>query len=221
MAKLGAVVDDWMRAADVKISAVQCWTSLEENLRRRAVHDHEHDERFAAVERVRSGCLRSAGDARAGAGFGNAERAARLEQQLRRRSEQSGLLPLQQFAEAFLPRSYDGFSGHHCGHGRQGQYVRDLRGPREIGADELCAIFDGRSDGKIRGYMRRGNLPTIRWRRSAARASWKFREMQKLLRYICENGFEHHVAANFSTVAPVCMKRRRIYLAGKCTRTEQ
>src|SRR6202046_1166048 len=32
MAKLGAVVDDWMRAADVKISAVQCWTSLEENL---------------------------------------------------------------------------------------------------------------------------------------------------------------------------------------------
>jgi len=26
-------------------------------------------------------------------------------------------------------------------------------------------------------------------------------EMQKLLRYICENGFEHHVAANFSQVA--------------------
>jgi L-fucose isomerase-like protein len=25
--------------------------------------------------------------------------------------------------------------------------------------------------------------------------------MQKLLHYICENGFEHHVAANFSTVA--------------------
>ena len=25
--------------------------------------------------------------------------------------------------------------------------------------------------------------------------------MQKLLRYICENGFEHHVAANLSTVA--------------------
>jgi L-fucose isomerase-like protein len=26
-------------------------------------------------------------------------------------------------------------------------------------------------------------------------------QMQKLLHYICENGFEHHVAANFSTVA--------------------
>ena len=32
MAKLGAVVDEWMKAVDVQISAVQCWTSLEENL---------------------------------------------------------------------------------------------------------------------------------------------------------------------------------------------
>ena len=32
MAKLGAVVDDWMKSANVQISAVQCWTSLEENL---------------------------------------------------------------------------------------------------------------------------------------------------------------------------------------------
>ena len=31
MAKLGAVVDDWMHETDVRISAVQCWTSLEEN----------------------------------------------------------------------------------------------------------------------------------------------------------------------------------------------
>src|SRR4029077_1057781 len=32
MAKLGAVVDQWMNAASVQISAVQCWTSIEENL---------------------------------------------------------------------------------------------------------------------------------------------------------------------------------------------
>jgi L-fucose isomerase-like protein len=29
--------------------------------------------------------------------------------------------------------------------------------------------------------------------------------LQKLLRYICAQGFEHHVAANFSqTASPVC-----------------
>src|SRR6202041_1059424 len=32
MAKLGAVVDEWMAATEVAISAVQCWTSIEENL---------------------------------------------------------------------------------------------------------------------------------------------------------------------------------------------
>src|ERR1700756_2489118 len=31
-AKLGAVIDEWMTATEVSISAVQCWTSLEENL---------------------------------------------------------------------------------------------------------------------------------------------------------------------------------------------
>jgi L-fucose isomerase-like protein len=30
MAKLGAVIDGWMREAEVSISAIQCWTSLEE-----------------------------------------------------------------------------------------------------------------------------------------------------------------------------------------------
>src|SRR5581483_8872544 len=32
MAKLGAVVDHWMATTEVAISAVQCWTSIEENL---------------------------------------------------------------------------------------------------------------------------------------------------------------------------------------------
>src|SRR5246500_1404965 len=32
MAKLGAVIDQWMAATEVSISAVQCWTSIEENL---------------------------------------------------------------------------------------------------------------------------------------------------------------------------------------------
>src|SRR5260370_25483513 len=36
--------------------------------------------------------------------------------------------------------------------------------------------------------------------------------MQKLLHYICENGFEHHVAANFSTVAPIIHEATTRYL---------
>jgi L-fucose isomerase-like protein len=36
--------------------------------------------------------------------------------------------------------------------------------------------------------------------------------MQKLLHYICENGFEHHVAANLSSVAPAVYEAATRYL---------
>jgi len=37
-------------------------------------------------------------------------------------------------------------------------------------------------------------------------------QLQKLLRYICERGFEHHVAANFSTVASAVHEATSRYL---------
>ena len=37
-------------------------------------------------------------------------------------------------------------------------------------------------------------------------------QMQKLLHYICENGFEHHVAANLSSVAPAVYEATTRYL---------
>ena len=86
MAKLGAVIDGWMDETEVAISAVQCWTSLEEYFgvvpcTVMSMMSNEPD-----VERLRSGYLRRGRHARAAAGVGNAQRAARLEQQLRRRS---------------------------------------------------------------------------------------------------------------------------------------
>ncbi len=58
MAKLGAVVDGWMDETDVNVSAVQCWTVDGRVLRRRALHDDEHDEQRADAERLRSRRLR-------------------------------------------------------------------------------------------------------------------------------------------------------------------
>jgi hypothetical protein len=36
--------------------------------------------------------------------------------------------------------------------------------------------------------------------------------MQKLLRFICENGYEHHVAANLSSVAGMLEEATNRYL---------
>jgi len=44
MAKPGAVVNQWMAATEVTISAVRCWTSIEENLGVVPLHSYEYDE---------------------------------------------------------------------------------------------------------------------------------------------------------------------------------
>jgi hypothetical protein len=95
-----------------------------------------------------------------------------------------------------------GFSGNHSRHCGQGEYVWNHGGPGEVGAHELCALFHRRH--------RRDNA-WIRWGWRAftndslntfgGAGVVEIPRLQNLLHYICENGFEHHVAANFSTVA--------------------
>jgi len=49
------VIDGWMRETEVSISAIQCWTALEEYFGVVAVHGDEHDEATTAYRaRARS-----------------------------------------------------------------------------------------------------------------------------------------------------------------------
>ena len=119
MAKLGAVIDGWMEQTDVAISAVQCWTSLEEffgvvpctvmSMMSENLMSSACEVDICGVVGMHALQLASR----------NAQRAARLEQQLRRRSRQGRLLPLQQPAEALLRRRDDGLPGDHRRHGGQ------------------------------------------------------------------------------------------------------
>ena len=103
MAKLGVVIDGWMKRHELDISAVQCWTSHGGVLRRGALHRDEHDERRAAFERLRSGraaawwaCMRC--------GWLRETPSALLDwnNNYGDDPEQGRLLPLQQSAKAFL-----------------------------------------------------------------------------------------------------------------------
>jgi hypothetical protein len=118
MAKLGLVIDRWMREVDVTGQRRAVLDGDGGILRRRALHAHEHHEQRQHAERVRGRCVRDDQHVRAHAGVGDAERAAGLEQQLRRRSGQGGLLPLQQPAEGVFRRRRDGLPGDHRRDGR-------------------------------------------------------------------------------------------------------
>src|SRR5579859_2612164 len=55
--------------------------------------------------------------------------------------------------------------------------------------------------GKMRGYVGDAEFTNDPLETFGGAGVVEIPRMPHLLRYICENGFEHHVAANFSTVA--------------------
>jgi L-fucose isomerase-like protein len=55
--------------------------------------------------------------------------------------------------------------------------------------------------GVIRGYVGEGAFTDDSLNTFGGVGVVQIPQLQKLLHYICENGFEHHVAANFSTSA--------------------
>ena len=55
--------------------------------------------------------------------------------------------------------------------------------------------------GRIRGYVGEGEFTADPLETFGGAGVVRIPRMQSLLRYICENGFEHHVAANFSQTA--------------------
>ena len=55
--------------------------------------------------------------------------------------------------------------------------------------------------GQITGYVGEGAFTNDPLHTFGGAGVVEIPKMQKLLRYICETGFEHHVAANLSTVA--------------------
>jgi L-fucose isomerase-like protein len=66
--------------------------------------------------------------------------------------------------------------------------------------------------GKIRGYVGGGRFTDDPLETFGGAGVVEIPELQKLLHYICENGYEHHVAANFSVVAPALHEAATRYL---------
>lgn len=66
--------------------------------------------------------------------------------------------------------------------------------------------------GQIRGYSGSGRFTDDPLETFGGAGVVEIPGMQKLLHYICKNGFEHHVAANFSSVAPAVHEAATRYL---------
>ena len=212
MAKLGAVIDGWMKDNEITVTAVQCWTSMEEY--------------FGVVpctimsmmsnKLLPSGCEV---DVPGVVGMYALALASGTPSALLDWNNNYGDDPNKAvcFHCSNLPK--------HFFESAKMDYQEIIAGT--VGKLNTFGTIVGKvraspmtyfrvsttdSKGKISGYLGEGEFTSDPLETFGGAGVVKIPNLQGLLRYICENGFEHHVAANLSNVAGAVYEAGKNYL---------
>jgi len=201
MSKLGYVIDDWMKTTDLRISAVQCWTSMEEYfgvVPCTVMSMMSNNLLPAACEVDVCGTLSMHALALASEtpsalldwnnNYGNDPNKAVC--------FHCSNLPKHFFQDVRM--DYQEIIAGTVG---KENTFGTVVGRVKPGAMSFARFSTDDTGGTIRGYVGEGEFTNDPLNTFGGVGVVKIPELQKLLRYICENGFEHHVAANFSTSA--------------------
>ncbi len=212
MAKLGAVIDQWMAATEVGISAVQCWTSLEENfgvVPCTVMSMMSEQLLSSACEVDIAGVL----------GMHALQLASGTPSALLDWNNNYGSDPNKAvcFHCANLPKHFFrsfkmDFQEIIAGTvGKENTYgtVVGLIKPEKM---SFARFSTDDTAGKMRGYVGEGRFTDDPLNTFGGAGVVEIPKMQRLLHYICENGFEHHVAANLSSVATALHEAATRYL---------
>ena len=212
MAKLGAVIDQWMKAAAIEISAVQCWTSLEENL---GVVP-------CTVMSMMSESLISSAcevDVCGVLGMHALQLASETPSALLDWNNNYGGDPNKAvcFHCSNLPKHFFkevkmDFQAIIAGTVGKENTFGTCVGKVKAAPMSFARFSTDDSAGKIRGYSGEGRFTDDPLETFGGAGVVEIPELQKLLHFICENGFEHHVAANLSSVAPTVHEAATRYL---------
>ncbi|PYV80805.1 MAG: fucose isomerase [Acidobacteria bacterium] len=212
MAKLGAVIDRWMARTEVAISAVQCWTSLEENFGvvPCTVMSMMSEQLFSSACEV---------DIAGVLGMHALQLASGTPSALLDWNNNYGTNPDKAvcFHCANLPKHFFrsfkmDFQEIIAGTvGKENTYgtVVGLIKPEQM---SFARFSTNDLEGKMRGYVGEGRFTDDPLNTFGGAGVVEIPKMQKLLHYICENGFEHHVAANLSSVAGAVHEAATRYL---------
>jgi L-fucose isomerase-like protein len=212
MAKLGAVIDEWMRQTDVSISAVQCWTAMEEYfgvVPCTVMSMMSNDLLSSACEVDICGVIGMHALALA-----SATPSALLDWNNNYGDDPDKAVC---FHCSNLPRHFFedvrmDFQQIIAGTvGRENTFGTCV-GRVKSGAMSFARFSTSDRKGTISGYVGEGEFTSDPLETFGGAGVVRIPAMQKLLRYICENGFEHHVAANFSTVAGAVHEAATRYL---------
>ena len=212
MAKLAAVVDDWMKATDVAVSAVQCWTSIEENLGVvpcTVMSMMSNDLMSSACEVDIVGVL----------GMHALQLASQTPSALLDWNNNYGDDPNKAvcFHCSNLPKHFFGdvkmdYQAIIAGTVGIENTFGTCVGKVKAAPMSFARFSTDDTRGVLRGYVGQGAFTDDSLNTFGGAGVVEIPNMQKLLHYICENGFEHHVAANLSTVGAAVYEATTKYL---------
>jgi L-fucose isomerase-like protein len=212
MAKLGLVIDRWMADNELTISAIQCWTSMEEFL---GIVP-------CTVMSMMSNSLASSAcevDIAGVIGMHALQLASGTPSALLDWNNNYGDDPNKAvcFHCSNLPKHFFrsvkmDFQEIIAGTVGKDNTFGTCSGLVKSGAMSYARFSTDDLTGKIRGYVGEGRFTDDPLLTFGGAGVVEIPRLQQLLRFICENGFEHHVAANFSTSAGMVHEAATKYL---------
>jgi len=201
MAKLGAVIDQWKKEADVQITAVQCWTSLEEffGVVPCTVMSMMSNDLFPSACEV-DVCGAIAMQALA---LASETPSALLDwnNNYGDDPDKAVCFHCSNLPKDFFESARMDFQEIIAGAVGKENAFGTCVGRVKAGPMSFARFSTDEYTGKIKGYVGEGRFTNDPLDTFGGAGVVEIPNMQKLLRYICENGFEHHVAANLASSA--------------------
>jgi L-fucose isomerase-like protein len=212
MAKLGAVIDHWMQQTQVSISAIQCWTSLEEffGVVPCTIMSMMSDNLASSACEV---------DICGVVGMHALQLASETPSALLDWNNNYGDDPdkavcfhCSNLPKHFFRSARMDFQAIIAGTvGRENTYGTCV-GLVKSGPMSFARFSTNDREGTISGYVGEGAFTDDPLDTFGGAGVVHIPNLQGLLRYICENGFEHHVAANLSSVSTAVREAATRYL---------
>jgi L-fucose isomerase-like protein len=212
MARLGIVIEDWMRDQDLQISAVQCWTSMEEyfGVVPCTVMSMMSNELMSSACEVDVPGVVAMHALRLASGTPS----ALLDWNNNYGSDPNKAVC---FHCSNLPKHF--FEDVRMDYqaiiaGTVGKLNTFGTCVGKVKASPMSFARFSTDDlhGRIRGYVGSGRFTDDPLETFGGAGVVEIPRMQDLLRYICENGFEHHVAANLSESVGAVFEATKKYL---------
>ena len=213
MAKFGAVVDTWMKEKELAGTAIQCWTAMEEFfgiVPCTLMSIMSESLRPSACEVDVTGLLAMYILQLAS---GNPSALLDWNNNYEKNPDKCVLFHCSNVPKSFLGSDKMDYQAIIAGSvGKENTYGT-IVGRIEPGPATFCRTMTDDTDGLLRAYVGEGRFTDDQLETFGGYGVMEIDNLQTLLSYICQMGFEHHVAVNRSQSAEAIAEALGNYLA--------